>query len=409
MGWHRRKVGSGVVGICASTVMLTASLTVSAEADDRFPTPDSLAPFALAPQEAAVASGATGGLQILNHEGGNTCSESNRGFVCRRSWFQPVQEQVYPFALSVAVFPTREDAARDASFSRGYIPGQEGVTGIVLENESEMAVSYSHAWGSDSVRAIAQSGPYVVEVSCVVRRGNGSVDQMLACAQATIDAQFRKIAGTRRVIEPPGPPTNITANLDGRSVLLTWSAPARDGGSPITSYTVTSDEDGLTCSVQAAGPEGSCTVSGIRPGVDYLFSVTAANAAGVGAPSGSVSPGRFAARPGAPRSLSVKRRSDDVTVRWKAPTDTGGSPLRGYVVTASPGDRTCTSTRTSCTISDLPGGITYRFTVRARSDQGLSLPARTPRVQIPAPPAPPPAVPAPAPPPVEDKPPQTLT
>lgn len=396
------------LAVAAGAAFVSAALSGSAAADSRFPNADALGAFALAPQEAAQATGASGGLGVLNHEGGNTCREENGGFTCRRSWGQVVQTQVYPFSLGLSVFPTREQAVSGAAIHRSYRPRQEGVTGTVLDTDTEMAVSYSHSWGTDSVWAVAQSGPYVVEASCIVRRGHGSVDQLLACARATIDAQFMKVAGSRRVTEPPGPPTNVTANLDGRSVLLTWSAPLRDGGSPVTSYSVTADEDGLGCTVPAAGPEHSCTVSGIRPGVDYMFRVVASNAAGAGEPSGSVIPARLVTRPDAPRSVVAKRRASDVTVQWRAPLETGGSPLRSYVVTATPGNRTCTTATTSCSITGLAGGASYRFSVRALSDQGVSMPARSKPVRIPAPPPPPPA-PIPSAPAPEDKPTQTLS
>ena len=389
-------------------VLITGPVATPVSADPRFPNADALGAFALAPQEAAQATGASGGLGILNHEGGNTCREDNGSFTCRRSWGQMVMTQVYPYSLGLSVFPTREQAARDASWRRGYVPRQEGVTGIVVEDDSDMAVSYSHSWGFDSVWAVTQSGPYVIEASCTVRRGHGTVDQLTACARATIDAQFMKVAGSRRVLEPPGPPVNVTANLDGRAVLVTWAAPLRDGGSPVTSYTVTADEDALSCTVPASGPEGSCLITGIRTGVDYMFRVVASSAVGAGEPSGSVVPGRLVTRPDAPRSVSTRRSASDVTVRWKAPAETGGSPLRSYVVTASPGNRTCTSKTTSCRMEGLPGGITYRFSVRALTDQGMSTPARSKPMRIPAPP-PPPQAPAPTVPVVEAKPEQTLS
>jgi hypothetical protein len=53
-------------------------------------------------------------------------------------------------------------------------------------------------------------------------------------------------------------------------------------------------------------------------------------------------------------------------VSWIAPVSTGGSSIKGYTVTSSPGARTCTTTgKTSCTVSGLTIGLTYTFTVRA--------------------------------------------
>ena len=91
----------------------------------------------------------------------------------------------------------------------------------------------------------------------------------------------------------PGAPTGVTATAGNAQALVAWSAPASDGGSPITGYTATSSPGAKTCTTSGAL---SCTVSGLTNGTPYTFTVTATNAAGTGpasAPSGSVTPHRF--------------------------------------------------------------------------------------------------------------------
>lgn len=58
-------------------------------------------------------------------------------------------------------------------------------------------------------------------------------------------------------------------------------------------------------------------------------------------------------------------------VMWQAPAD-GGSRLTGYVVTATPGGRSCTAkgSQSSCVVPGLAGGREYSFTVRARNSVG---------------------------------------
>ena len=73
---------------------------------------------------------------------------------------------------------------------------------------------------------------------------------------------------------------------------MTWTAPASDGGSAITGYTVTSSPDGKTASAGASAT--SATVTGLTNGTAYTFTVTATNAIGTGpasAASNSVTPG----------------------------------------------------------------------------------------------------------------------
>src|ERR1035437_163715 len=84
-----------------------------------------------------------------------------------------------------------------------------------------------------------------------------------------------------------GKPTGATATAGNGSALVSWTAPADNGGSPITGYTVTSSGDAKTCTTSAT----SCTVSGLTSGQPYTFTVTATNAAGTGPasdPSSSV-------------------------------------------------------------------------------------------------------------------------
>jgi hypothetical protein len=76
----------------------------------------------------------------------------------------------------------------------------------------------------------------------------------------------------------PGKPTGVTVTAGNGSVLVSWTAPAQDGGSAITGYTVTSSPEGKTCTTSAT----SCTVGGLTNGTTYTFTVTATNGVGTG-------------------------------------------------------------------------------------------------------------------------------
>jgi murein DD-endopeptidase MepM/ murein hydrolase activator NlpD len=88
----------------------------------------------------------------------------------------------------------------------------------------------------------------------------------------------------------PTAPQNVTAVAAGNAATVSWSPPAFDGGSPITTYTVRSDPPDLLDTLGANA--ASTTFANIPYGRTYTFTVTADNAVGSGAtsaPSNAVS------------------------------------------------------------------------------------------------------------------------
>jgi hypothetical protein len=87
--------------------------------------------------------------------------------------------------------------------------------------------------------------------------------------------------------DAPGAPTNVAATATGgTSASVAFTAPASNGGAPITSYTATSTPGGLTGSIEQAG-SGVITISGLNPETSYTFTVFATNLVGDGAASGA--------------------------------------------------------------------------------------------------------------------------
>lgn len=80
-----------------------------------------------------------------------------------------------------------------------------------------------------------------------------------------------------------GRPFNVAATAVGEGAAVTWNAPSNNGGTPITSYVVTSTPASAGCTSVTT----SCTVTGLTPGISYTFNVVARN--GVGSSLKSIS------------------------------------------------------------------------------------------------------------------------
>jgi hypothetical protein len=70
--------------------------------------------------------------------------------------------------------------------------------------------------------------------------------------------------------------------------------------------------------------------------------------------------------------------STKATLRWLAPTSTGGSPVTSYVVSAVPGTGACSTTGAlTCQVTQLTNGTMYTFSVVAKTAVGSSTPTTT--------------------------------
>lgn len=167
----------------------------------------------------------------------------------------------------------------------------------------------------------------------------------------------------------PSAPTAVSAVAGNAQATVSWTASADDGGSPITSYTVTSVPGGLTATVAATST--SAVVTRLTNATGYRFYVTAANSAGTSAPSATsetVTPSAPAV-PDAPVITNVTARDSAVEVYW-TPPDTGTSTLTGYVISVYTSGSEVTTvdaapSASSAIVSGLTNGTAYQFTVTA--------------------------------------------
>jgi hypothetical protein len=187
----------------------------------------------------------------------------------------------------------------------------------------------------------------------------------------------------------PGAPTGVTATAGNASATVSWTAPTNNGGSTITTYTVTPFIGAAAqtpVTVTGSPPATSTTVPGLTNGTSYTFTVSATNANGTGpasSPSNAVTPSGPTV-PGAPTGVSATAGNASALVTWTAPTNNGGSTITTYTVTPfigaaaqTPVTVTGSPPATSKTVTGLTNGTTYTFTVSATNATGTG-PASSP-------------------------------
>ena len=189
-------------------------------------------------------------------------------------------------------------------------------------------------------------------------------------------------------ITTPGAPTIGTATTQSDSAIsVAFTTPSDGGGSPITSYTVTSSPGGYT----ATGPASPIVVSGLNGGTGYTFTVTATNAAGTSDASGSSNQATTDTRiSDAPIIGTATAGFEQATITFTAPAHDGGAAITSYVATSSPGGIRGTVSGPGSgeiTVTGLTNGVDYTFTVTAINENGTSAPSSasnsvTPNVQV---------------------------
>ena len=212
---------------------------------------------------------------------------------------------------------------------------------------------------------------------------NGKLFQFRVYAENLVGLSTASTPASATPATTPGIPTSVSAVAENKQVKLTWIAPA-DGGSIITSYTVEYDGGSgwTTFTGDTTVDDTTATVTGLTNGKDYEFRISAVNAAGPGITSGVVT-GTPITVAASPFDLSATTStSNSITLTWKAPLNSGGAGISGYVIDRSVADSEFTplvsdTGDTTVTYSDtgLDSGVKYTYRVSVITVAGTSEPS----------------------------------
>lgn len=183
---------------------------------------------------------------------------------------------------------------------------------------------------------------------------------------------------------PPEGPLDIS-NVHKEGCKLSWKKPEDDGGMPLEGYLVEKMdvENGLWVPVGKTKGTGM-EVTGLTPGKEYKFRVSAINPEGESEPLESnkmvaKNPYDEPGKPGKPEVTDWDK--DHVDLQWKPPSEDGGAPIEKYIIEKKDkfGDwekaGEVVGDATSATVSNLIEGHTYEFRVKAVNKAGPSEPS----------------------------------
>jgi titin len=210
---------------------------------------------------------------------------------------------------------------------------------------------------------------------------NGTTYYFKVAAISTVGTGSYSAAGSATTFSAPGAPTAVAITRGIRSLSVTFKAPAANGGSAITGYTIQyATHSDFSDAVTVTGSTAKTTITGLADNTTYYVRAYAANAVGTSAASVSASE-RTSALPTAVTAgtLTVGKTVGTLTAAWTALTATAldNQAIASYSVQYSTDSTFATGVTTvnagkatTLAISGLNNNTKYYFRVMATSVVG---------------------------------------
>ena len=270
-----------------------------------------------------------------------------------------------PTALTLTPDNTQISASWTAPSSNGGSP----ITGYDLEYRLGESGDFTDVAGTQTstdtsavISSLTNGQSYQVRVAAINARGTGPfTDPPDAATPSTT----------------PGTPTGLTVTSGPGQISVAWTAPANDGGNPISGYDLEYKlpADADWTDTAHSGLATSYTIMNLSNGQSYQVRVAAVNINGNGDYAESSATPR--APPGEVTGLMLASGDAHIVATWSAPSDNGGDAITRYVVEYKLGSDTAwtdvghTDTTLTATISGLTNGEDYDVRVAARNSVGV--------------------------------------